>query len=202
MAITQLQVFAVADKISSEGLAPTVALVRSRLGTGSYTTITSHLRDWKAQALPASAESPEVPQEVTEALERSASLIWGAALAHFQRDVDALRREYDLVANRMAQDLSEAVAEIDVLERDNAKTVAELSRVIKAHQAAGEALADTRVECAEWRARHSSLHEMWVKGRVPGTVTDTGLHPAVKGKPRKPSTKGAVAPSDASKPSE
>ena len=50
--ITKEQVFAAADEIirAEEGLLPekvTIAAVRDSLGTGSMTTITKHLREWK-----------------------------------------------------------------------------------------------------------------------------------------------------------
>jgi len=54
MAITEEQVYAVADSIVAMGNKPTVAAVRAHLGTGSFSTIIPFLRKWAEAQEPAS----------------------------------------------------------------------------------------------------------------------------------------------------
>lgn len=73
--ITQAQVFNAADAISAAGQNPTVASTRAKLGTGSFTTITAHLRAWKEQVITSKPETSDVPEEVTAALGRAAEIV-------------------------------------------------------------------------------------------------------------------------------
>lgn len=79
--ITQAQVFNAADAISSTGQNPTVASVRAKLGTGSFTTITAHLRAWKEQVV---TSAPEERAELRAELK--------AADARIKEQSDLLRR--------------------------------------------------------------------------------------------------------------
>ncbi len=74
--ITQGQVFEVAETLVAEGLAPTVPLVRERLGSGSFTTLGEHLRAWKEKhAAAAVAEIHDMPEKVRAAFQ----LAWQVA---------------------------------------------------------------------------------------------------------------------------
>lgn len=116
--ITQAQVFNAADAISSAGQAPTVAGVRAKLGTGSFTTITTHLRAWKEQALTqANDDALDVPEEVTAALGRAAEIVWRAANEHFARELAALRKAADEHELANIAELNDAGDEIERLEK-------------------------------------------------------------------------------------
>jgi hypothetical protein len=47
MALTKDQIWAVADRLAAEGKAPTLAAVRKALGSGSFTTISEAMREWR-----------------------------------------------------------------------------------------------------------------------------------------------------------
>lgn len=49
MAITTLDIHAAADKIAAQGVAPTLAAVRSALGGGSFTTIERAMEGMEGQ---------------------------------------------------------------------------------------------------------------------------------------------------------
>ena len=114
--ITQAQVFNAADAISSAGQNPTVASIRAKLGTGSFTTITAHLRAWKEQVVTSEPEPSDIPEEVTAALSRAAEIVWKAANEHFARELAALRKAADDTALKAYAEADEARAEIERLE--------------------------------------------------------------------------------------
>lgn len=137
--LTRAQVFNAADAISKAGQAPTVAGVRAKLGTGSYTTITAMLREWKEQANEAEEEVFEVPEVVTEALGRAAEIVWKAAQDHFARELATMKRDAERsVASALAQ-VSEAMQEIAGLEQSLEDTVSDNVRVTQALTAAQNA---------------------------------------------------------------
>lgn len=118
--ISKAQVFNAADAISAAGQNPTVAGVRAKIGTGSFTTITAFLREWKEQALNQEAdEALDVPEEVTQALGRAAEIVWKAANEHFARELAALRKAADEHALAYMAEAQEAADEINRLEREN-----------------------------------------------------------------------------------
>jgi len=130
--ITRPQVFNAADQISKAGQAPTVANVRAQLGSGSYTTITAMLREWKAQATPAEEKTPDVPEEVTDALERAAEIVWKAATSHFQQETQAIRKAAESSASEQAHAMNDALAEVLRLETDLAQCTENAEKYRKA----------------------------------------------------------------------
>lgn len=69
--ISKAQVYTAAAELREEGIAPTVQAVRERIGSGSYSTINTHLADWKAEnAAQAVADIPAMPEKVQEAFNR------------------------------------------------------------------------------------------------------------------------------------
>jgi hypothetical protein len=71
MAITREQVFEAAETLSREGEEPTYITVRERLGSGSFSTISKYLREWKAAGKGKDEGTAEVtvPAEFRAALE-------------------------------------------------------------------------------------------------------------------------------------
>jgi len=118
--ISKTQVFNAADAISAAGQAPTVASVRAKLGTGSYTTITGMLRDWKAQSEIKNSDDDEsdVPEEVTEALGRAASIVWKAAQDHFRHELATVKKESERAILQAQSQAQDAMAEICRLEEE------------------------------------------------------------------------------------
>lgn len=158
--ITKAQVFAAADAISESGQAPTVAGVRTKLGTGSFTTITAFLREWKAQAQKNDADKDtEVPEDVTEALNRAAALVWKAARDHFEEELAAIRRDAEQRINDARQELQTALDEIERLEA-NADITEEMQAEIDSHLAALRDLkTQNAAQAAELKACHNQIKE-------------------------------------------
>lgn len=202
--ITQAQVFNAADQISASGQAPTVASVRTKLGTGSYTTITAMLRAWKANAETADDTPSDVPQEVTDALERAGQIVWQAAQAHFQQELKTLRADAAKAAAKAQQQIDEAFAEIDRLEQTNDATVNDNCKVTQALTAAQEAYktcttklsaAHATIHTQEARIKEQSLLlDRLTTGKPEPTPTkEPGATPKATRKPGTKTTPAAIA---------
>jgi len=136
MAITNADIHAVADRIASEGGAPTLASVRAALGGGSFTTISEGMKAWKAaqQAAPALMREA-APQAVSERMTELASEVWGIAqamanerLASEREALEAMRREFEHaqaeaaeLADTLAAELDEARATIERMSAEATK---------------------------------------------------------------------------------
>lgn len=90
------------DALLEKGEAPSVHKVREVLGTGSFTTISEHLREWRARReenrdLPPPRGMPEALQELAESLWEKAQASANEALAHYREEaegrVDTAREE-------------------------------------------------------------------------------------------------------------
>jgi Plasmid replication region DNA-binding N-term. len=152
MAITKDDVFAIADRLDAEGRNPTLASIRRELGSGSFTTISEFMRDWKQQRANKALVKHEipVPDEVAAAASTLASAVWGAAIAaasalHNQErdsfeksraDWNAERADLTALADSLTGDLEEVRGQFDeitatvaALEGEKRQLGAELDRL-------------------------------------------------------------------------
>ncbi len=67
MAITKEEVFEAADAIEHAGEKVSSLRVREHLGTGSLTTITGHLKEWRKAQRDNAVQTEDLPQEIREA---------------------------------------------------------------------------------------------------------------------------------------
>lgn len=114
MAITQAQIFEVADRLDAEGVNPTLVAVRKALGSGSFSTLSEAMRVWRerrARRLPSS--SNPIPELVRERLEELGTELWAHAEAcansHLARD----REVWCLEQRRLDGELQEAIQTAD-----------------------------------------------------------------------------------------
>ncbi|TDO13832.1 DNA-binding protein [Halomonas ventosae] len=100
------------DALLAKGEAPSVHKVREVLGTGSFTTISEHLREWRTRReenrdLPPPRGMPEALQELAESLWEKAQASANEALAHYRQEaegrVEAAKEKAD-EALRRAED--------------------------------------------------------------------------------------------------
>ena len=68
MAISKESIWVVADELDAVGDKPTLAVVRKRLGGGSYTTISEAMSEWNARK---ANEATDAIEDGLHALERS-----------------------------------------------------------------------------------------------------------------------------------
>lgn len=163
-AVTRPQVFTAADKISAAGQQPTVAAVRALLGSGSFTTLTAYLREWREQANGTTTPEVDIPETVTEALNRAAEIVWTAATDHFRQELATLQKESArLIATHQAA-LEEALQEIGELEiryegtvNDNCRTTQALT---EAQATINSLNQENAVLHAQLAAAEARIHEL------------------------------------------
>ncbi|MEQ5802123.1 DNA-binding protein [Halomonas sp. H10-9-1] len=81
------------DELLSRGDAPSVQKIREILGTGSFTTISDHLRNWRQQReenrdVPPPRGMPAALQELAEGLWRQAQESANEVLGHYREEAD------------------------------------------------------------------------------------------------------------------
>lgn len=121
MAITDEQIIAAAKAIVSTGKPATAAAVRAHLGTGSYSTITPVLRQWKeTQAPPTVSASPSepTPQAVIDCLLTAAPQIWSIAAQVANAHLAAERSTMDIERNELQTALADSAATGELIVTD------------------------------------------------------------------------------------
>ena len=133
MAITKEQVFQTADELQAANERPTLAKVRKVLGGGSFTTISEHMSEWKAQQQ--ASQSPmrdPAPESITLRLGELGAEIWATAqeqanihltgereaLEKTRQQIDATRQEATELADQLSAELEAAQQQIQTLEDD------------------------------------------------------------------------------------
>lgn len=135
---------AAADALLAEGLRPTVASVRQRIGRGSASTINAALQDWWQGLAERFAQGPR--PDVPEPAWRAAVAVWNAALEAADARLAADRR-----ALQQAREESDAKVETALFARDQATQRAEtLARELEVGQ---RALRETEQALAAESAR-------------------------------------------------
>jgi Plasmid replication region DNA-binding N-term len=122
--VSKEQVFKAASALNDEGIVPTVQAVRERIGSGSFSTISSHLADWKAEnAGRPPANIPEMPDKVMEAFRG----VWATAAVVAKEGVETQRQALEVMRREMQQEKAEMKAEINRLEKalEDAQTKAD-----------------------------------------------------------------------------
>ncbi|MBZ0330396.1 DNA-binding protein [Halomonas sp. ANAO-440] len=132
------------DTLMAKGEAPSVQKIRDVLGTGSFTTISDHLREWRARR-EVRAENvttqamPEPVQQLAEGLWEKAQDAAGAALAEYREAADR-----EVTAARAA--VQDARREAEDAEQREAALSAHLASIEQRLEARSAALATAEVE--------------------------------------------------------
>ena len=111
--LTQAQIWEAADALLAAGVTPTVQALRERLGKGSFTTISTHLAEWRqVHAERQAPEVPEPPEPVTFALRA----VWASAWRSGQEAVAGEREALEKTRREMAGEQQAMGVEIQRLE--------------------------------------------------------------------------------------
>lgn len=139
--VTETEVFEVIDSLVREKQEPTIKLIRDRLGSGSFATISKHLKSWKDKN-----EKPLIPK-LPENLQRAAQGFWGFAYKEaelaFKVEREALKAEQE----KWVKEKEQLVNEMEKLEighhskdRRMKEILAELDRERKVHSQKDETI--------------------------------------------------------------
>ncbi|GHE19545.1 DNA-binding protein [Halomonas urumqiensis] len=139
------------DDLLARGETPSVQKIREVLGTGSFTTISDHLREWRAHReanrdVPPPRGMPAALQELAETLWQSAQEAANQALGHYREEAERRVEEANAAlaqARRQAEDAEQresalathlANTEQRLEERSNALARSEVERDALAEQ--------------------------------------------------------------------
>lgn len=114
--ITFDQVANAASAIKARGQEPTIAAVRVELGDeGSYTTISTHLAKWRADAAD-KVDTRALPPEVEDKMMEALMTVWNVANKAATNDLAAIKQEHADERKRLSGELEVATEEIKRLE--------------------------------------------------------------------------------------
>ena len=131
MAITKQDILAAADALDAEGVKPTLAAVRKKLGGGSFSTISEAMKEWKADHAGGAAPLREpAPPAVVERSADLAAELWAVcmelanarlagereALEAAREEMEASQREAAELADQMAADIEALQAQVGSLQ--------------------------------------------------------------------------------------
>ena len=114
--ITKEGVFEAIEALREDNHPVTVSSVRDQLGSGSYSTISTHLAAWReANDKSKSSDHPDMPENVNKAFRQ----VWAMAWKEAQSTIQAEREALALARQQMEQDRKDMAGEISRLEVEN-----------------------------------------------------------------------------------
>lgn len=155
MAITRDQVFEAAEGLSTEGQDPTYITVRERLGSGSFSTISKYLREWKAAGKERSSggEREEMPQEFQVTLSRFGAEVWRTLGAFARTEIEVAREAFEARVRERDEELERAATTVDALQRELDTVSGERDELERECQALRAAAAEKQGIIEEVRSR-------------------------------------------------
>ena len=157
MAITKNKIIEAAESLLEQGQNPTLASVRSALGSGSYTTISEALKGWKAARAKdqAQAEIVQVPASVQDAMGKAAITVWTAATQHHASQLAAERETLETDRQSIEAEKAETAELADQLSHDLDASQAKALQLAADLEITGQVLTDSRASTAEAQAKAS-----------------------------------------------
>jgi chromosome segregation ATPase len=119
------KIFAVCEKLSKDGIKPTLDKVRSELGGGSFSTINPILKEWKNKQSTIE-ELPELPEEALKAVEQTTAFLWKLATEYQADAINAIKQECQQAKEKVITEKDEAIQEITALEIKAAEMTMEI----------------------------------------------------------------------------
>jgi Tfp pilus assembly protein FimV len=168
--VTAEQILQTIQQLESEGNEASVTAVRERLGTGSFTTISQVLQNWRQERARTSRPPvPEVPDQVAGLFRQVWAESWRAAdaVAAGERDAAAQERTaYEVRAQemqneitRLEQALASMQTETDQLAGQHAEITSALQAARIEHAQAAASVSLLQEEIAQVRAGHLQILE-------------------------------------------
>lgn len=218
MAITKQDVFRVASEIDAEGGKPTVVECRKRLGSGSFTTITAALKEWKEQPEAVEVIPVEgVPAEVIERLTQAAADVYALVLRRTGEAFEPVKAEWEAeraslfesvdsaraFAEQVSGDCELLRSELRALEYGRTELERKAARAEGAGDALRSELDAARLELARERMRADGLAQEMLTLRVQVQAQQAALDACVdqahgkrapvrrRATPQQPATPGA-----------
>lgn len=154
MAITKEQVFAIADELDAAGQSPTLAAVRKALGSGSFTTISEFMSEWKAsKASKARIAREAAPAAISERLAELGTEIWAVAMDLASSRLASERAAMAVTHGQLEAEKKQAVELADQLSAELERANANLAKAQADVQAAHSDAQAQQLQAASATAR-------------------------------------------------
>lgn len=119
MAITNEQIFKVADDLKAAGVNPTLAEVRKVLGSGSFSTISEAMKAWREeQEQPTTPITDPAPAVVKERLDVLGADLWAVAISLANDKLRTEREALELARVEMEESQKETAEMADQLAQE------------------------------------------------------------------------------------
>jgi len=134
-ALTTETIHAMADKLSSEGQYPTLALLRQQLGSGSYTTISEAMKLWREEKAKSDIiPIPPIPDEVNNTIQNATQSIWQSAMTVAKNKLQSEREALKKAQDEMTQRQKETIEMADQLDQEITRLKQTLQEAVNAKQ--------------------------------------------------------------------
>jgi chromosome segregation ATPase len=164
--ITENEVFDIIEVLVSEKIEPTIKLIRERLGSGSFATISKHLNTWREKS---EKKLPEMP----EAMLKVAQYYWGHAYKAAEAVLSSEREKLKEEIVQWVKERESFISEIEKLEvskhseeRRNKDILAELERERKVQVQRDESFMKLSQQYSKLEAKFESLSERFAEEKA------------------------------------
>ena len=145
------------ESLMAKGEAPSVQKIREVLGTGSFTTISDHLRAWRMHR----ESRPKLPtsQNMPEAVQRLAESFWERAREASAEELAEYRLQADRRVAEVESAIQEAQRQVENAEQREAALSTHLAGTEQRLEARSAALARVESERDQWQERAQQFEE-------------------------------------------
>lgn len=126
---TQEAVTAAVEALIAEGFEPTLERVRAKLGGGSYTTINRALAEAMQSRQGGGTKLPDVPADLIEIGQKAVAAVYSAVQKQTMATIEALEVDARRQVEAALAAKSEAVLEVERLERELESSAEELEQI-------------------------------------------------------------------------
>jgi Plasmid replication region DNA-binding N-term len=155
--VTQAMINEAAEALLAEGAEVTVINLRSRVGGGSFTTISNYLQVWRGQRVSAMAAVPATPVDIEAEGRDFIQKIWALASRQAQSAAQSVKDGADADVAALRAELAAATAEIARLEQGESQQSITIEQLEEALQAANILAAENGVEARRAAALDQAL---------------------------------------------
>ena len=171
MALTTQQIHAVADELHEEGIKPTLANVRKRLGGGSFTTISDAMQSWrKEHKEEQQLQQVELPSGISDRLQALGADLWQTAIDIANDRLSKERDALEVIKAKAQQDVDEYAESVDEY-AESVKTLESEQKELLQQLDELNDIANTAI--AERDKLKEQLADKQHKLELTNTVTDT-----------------------------
>jgi len=151
--IEEKDVFEAAHRLVEAGEVPTLQAIREKLGTGSFATISAHLKKWREQKI---QESP-IP-EPPEALATTLKQIWATAYRAAADEFDGACAVWEFERKNLATENEQMLSEIKKLEETHSVEESKRKEAEAKAESAAQNKQKLEAEIHECRERLAASH--------------------------------------------